>query len=260
MNKLLFVAAMTALISCNDAADTTASNNDSTNNGDSMSTTSQHNALSDSESKDGWKLLFDGQSLNGWHSYGRTAPGNAWKVQDGSIFLDTTNKKDWQVSDGGDLVTNDEFENFHLKLDWKLAPKGNSGIIFYIHEDSAKYEHTWHTGPEMQVLDNAGHNDATIQKHQAGDLYDLISSSKQTVKPAGEWNHVEIIANNGKLDFQLNGENIISTTMWDDNWKKMVAGSKFKDKPGFGIFKKGKIALQDHGDMVWYRNIKIKSL
>jgi hypothetical protein len=112
----------------------------------------------------------------------------------------------------------------------------------------------------MQVLDNAGHDDGKIIKHHAGDLYDLISCSQETVKPVGEWNQVEIISNNGKLDFILNGTNVVSTTMWDDNWKKLVAGSKFKDMPDFGTYKKGRIALQDHGNMVSYRNIMIKKL
>jgi hypothetical protein len=112
----------------------------------------------------------------------------------------------------------------------------------------------------MQVLDNAAHPDAKINKHMAADLYDLISSNPQTVKPAGEWNAVEIIANNGSLEFHLNGTKVLGTTMWDDNWKKMVASSKFKEWPDFGTYKKGRIALQDHGDKVWYRNIKIKKM
>jgi hypothetical protein len=112
----------------------------------------------------------------------------------------------------------------------------------------------------MQVLDNAGHADAKIIKHRAGDLYDLISSSSEPVKPAGQWNTAEITANKGKLDFYLNGQHIINTRMWDDNWKQMVAGSKFKAMPDFGKFTKGRIALQEHGDQVWYKNIKIKKL
>jgi hypothetical protein len=221
---------------------------------------SEANELSSEEANEGWILLFDGKSTSGWHSYGKPGAGSAWKVADSSLFLDTSGKSGNQGYEGGDLVTNDEFENFHLKLDWKISPKGNSGIIFYLQEDTAKYKQTWHTGMEMQVLDNTGHSDAQIHKHRAGDLYDLIASSKEAQKPAGEWNHTEIISNNGKLDFFLNGENIVSTTIWDDNWKNLIAGSKFKDMPGFGTFRKGRIALQDHGDNVWYRNIKIKRL
>jgi hypothetical protein len=111
----------------------------------------------------------------------------------------------------------------------------------------------------MQVLDNAAHPDAKITKHRAGDLYDLIVS-KEVVKPAGEWNHAEIISNNGKLEFYLNGQQTLSTNLWDENWKTLVAGSKFKERADFGTFKKGKIALQDHGDNVWFKNIRIKRL
>jgi hypothetical protein len=218
------------------------------------------NTLSSIETNEGWQLLFDGNTTNGWHTYGKSGVGAAWKVVDSSLFLDTTYKVSGQSNDGGDIVTNEEFENFHLKVDWKIAPKGNSGIIFYIQEDTTKYKQTWHTGMEMQVLDNTGHADAQINKHRAGDLYDLIASSKEAQKPAGEWNHVEIISKNGKLDFFLNGVNIVSTTLWDDNWSNLIANSKFKDMPGFGTFRKGKIALQDHGDNVWFRNIKIKRL
>jgi hypothetical protein len=207
----------------------------------------------------GWVSLFDGKTTAGWHSYGKTTAGDAWKVADGTIYLDTTKKEGWQTT-GGDICTVDEYNNFDLKLEWKIAPKGNSGIIFYIHEDTAKYKYVWYTGPEMQVVDNEGHDDGKIIKHKAGDLYDLISCSKITVKPAGEWNDVEIISKDGKLDLFLNGTNVVSTMMWDDSWKKMIAGSKFKEMPDFGTYKKGRIALQDHGNMVWYRNIRIKKL
>lgn len=218
------------------------------------------NTMSSTEANEGWQLLFDGNTTNGWHTYGRSDVGGAWKVVDNSLFLDTSYKQKGSSNEGGDLVTNDEFENFHLKLDWRIAPKGNSGVIFYVQEDTAKYKQTWHTGMEMQVLDNAGHKDAQINKHKAGDLYDLIASSQEAQKPAGEWNHVEIVSKNGKLDFFLNEVNIVSTTIWDDNWRNLIVNSKFKDMPGFGTFKKGKIALQDHGDNVWFRNIKIKRL
>jgi Domain of Unknown Function (DUF1080) len=217
------------------------------------------NTLTDAQKSEGWQLLFDGATKKGWHVYNNKSDGSAWKVADGALYLDTAKKKDWQVQGGGDIVTDEEYDNFHFKVDWKVAPKGNSGIIFYIKED-AKYEHTWHTGPEMQVLDNAGHSDANINKHRAADLYDLIASSPETVKPAGEWNHVEIISQNGNLEFHLNGTKVLQTTMWDDNWKQMIAGSKFKPRADFGTYKKGRIGLQDHGDLIMYRNIMIKKL
>ena len=219
-------------------------------------TTTENPLLTSEEQKEGWQLLFDGSSTDGWHNYGGGPVGYAWKVTDGTLHFDGSLKKDTIAQD---IVTNDEFENFDLKLEWKVDTNGNSGIMFYVVEDTAHRRPYW-TGPEMQVLDNNGHPDAKIAKHRAGDLYDLISSSKETVKPALEWNQAEIKAVNGKLDFYLNGENIVSTTMWDENWNKMIAGSKFKQWPGFGTFKKGRICLQDHGDKVWFRNIKIKKM
>jgi len=202
----------------------------------------------------GWVDLFDGKTTKGWHSYGQTSAAAQWEAKDGAIHLDKAK------GGSGDLVTDKEYGNFDLKLEWKISPNGNSGILFYVHEDPAKYEEAYYTGPEMQVLDNNGHPDGKIHKHRAGDLYDLIPCSKETVRPVGEWNQVEIISNNGSLKLFLNGTNVVSTTMWDESWKSLVAGSKFRQWPDFGTFKRGRIDLQDHGNEVWYRNIKIKEL
>ncbi|WP_232058278.1 3-keto-disaccharide hydrolase [Nibribacter ruber] len=207
-----------------------------------------------------WQLLFDGKTTTGWHTYGEKTIGKAWKVEDGTLRLDASSKKDWQTAEGGDIVTDQSFDNFHLKMEWKIAPNGNSGIILFVQEDSALYPYPWSTGPEIQVLDNAGHPDAKIQKHRAGDLYDLIASSPETVKPAGQWNQVEIISQNSQLTVTLNGTQVVATTLWDDAWKQLIAKSKFAQMPGFGMFQSGKIALQDHGDDVWYRHIMIKRL
>jgi hypothetical protein len=248
-NKIIvFIAALSILAACNNNPDSKTEN---------YTTTSAEMKTTDNDS--GWVSLFDGKTTAGWHSYGKATAGDAWKVADGALYLDTTKKEGWQTT-GGDICTTDEYDNFDLKLEWKIAAKGNSGIIFYINEDTVKYKYCWQTGPEMQVVDNEGHPDGKIIKHKAGDLYDLISCSTETVKPVGEWNEVEIKSNNGKLDLYLNGTNVVSTTLWDESWKKMIAGSKFKDMPDFGTIKKGRIALQDHGNMVWYRNIKIKKL
>jgi hypothetical protein len=244
MRKLFMFACAAALLSaCN-------SENNKTEN----------TANTDQPAESEWTRLFDGVSTTGWHKYGGGQAGSAWKVADSVLYLDTSGKKNGKVEGGGDLVSDEEYENFHLKLEWKIAKDGNSGIIFYTHEDTSKYKTSWETGPEMQVVDNEGHPDGKVEKHKAGDLYDLISCSKMTVKPAGEWNLAEIRAFNGKLDLFLNGENVVSTTMWDDNWKKMVEGSKFRDMPAFGTYKKGHIVLQDHDNMVSYRNIVIRRL
>ncbi len=216
-------------------------------------------SLTEQQRNEGWQLLFDGKTTSGWHKYGGTAVGSAWKVENGTLRLQVGEKEDWQIKNGGDIVSDEVFENFHLKLEWRIDTGGNSGVMFYVHEEN-KYKHPWETGPEMQVLDNERHPDAKIPKHRAGDLYDIIAVSKETVKPALEWNQVEIKAHNGKLDFWLNGENVVSTTLWDDNWKAMLKNTKWAQHKDFATYKKGKIALQDHGNNVWFRNVMIRRL
>ncbi|MFT3949385.1 MAG: DUF1080 domain-containing protein [Agriterribacter sp.] len=215
----------------------------------------QNNGLSAAEKKAGWKLLFDGTTTNGWHSYGKTTLGEAWDVQDGALHLGPHEGE----AAGGDATTADEYGNFELKLDWKISPNGNSGVIFLVNE-SPEYERSYLTGPEMQVLDNNGHPDAKIIKHRAGDLYDLITSKPENVKPVGEWNSIIIKLKNGKLELWQNGAKVVSTTIGDEAWNKLVAGSKFKNMPGFAKAKQGRIVLQDHGNEVWYKNIKIREL
>ena len=229
MQKLLMIACVAFIVSCN--------SENSNSNSPEMKTDSTQKTQ-DSISNNGWISLFDGKTTNGWHKYGGGPVGSGWKVQDGAIYLDTTVKVNGK-RDGGDIVTDEEFENFDLKLEWKIAKNGNSGVMFCVHEDTTKYKAPYETGPEMQVLDNDGHPDGKIKKHRAGDLYDLISCSKETVKPVGEWNQVEIKLLNGKLDFYLNGENVVSTTMWDDNWNKLVAAVNLKPCPGLVHSKKG---------------------
>ncbi len=214
-------------------------------------------SLSKKEKKEGWKLLFDGKTTNGWRGYLKQDAPGAWKVQDGALFLDTDAKK--AGASGGDLITADEYENYELELEWKISEGGNSGIIFSVHEDP-KFRATYATGPEMQVLDDARHSDGKIHKHNSGDLYDLIASPARYAKPVGEWNTAKIIKKNNKLTLIFNGQKTAETTMGTDEWKKLVGESKFKTWEGFGAYAKGHIALQDHGDKVWYRNIKIRQL
>lgn len=213
------------------------------------------NELTAKEKKAGWKLLFDGSTTNGWHSYGKTTLGEAWTVKDGTLHLGPHEGEEA----GGDATTAEEYVDFEFKLDWKISPNGNSGVIFLINE-SPEYKRSYLTGPEMQVLDNNGHPDAKIIKHRAGDLYDLITSKPENVKPVGEWNSIIIKLKAGKLELWQNGVKVVSTTIGDEAWNTMVAGSKFKNMPGFAKAKQGRIALQDHGNEVWYKNIKIRKL
>ncbi|HEY2348745.1 MAG TPA: DUF1080 domain-containing protein [Puia sp.] len=217
----------------------------------------EHNQLTEAEKKDGWKLLFNGTSTAGWHTYNKSTFGPAWRIVDGTLFCDSTVKI--PKGEEGDICTEKEYENFDLKYSWKIAKNGNSGVMFLVQE-SKKLEAPYLSGPEMQVLDNDGHPDGKIHKHRAGDLYDLIASSSEPVHPVGEWNDAEIKLDHGKLNLYLNGVNVVSTTMWDANWDALVKGSKFSQWPTFAKSKKGHIDLQDHGCDVWFRDIKIKTL
>lgn len=202
----------------------------------------------------GWESLFDGHDLKGWHSYLKDKPGTDWKAADGAIMLDAA-----AGGTGGDLVTDAEYGNFELELDWKISETGNSGIIFLVHED-ARYPHTYMTGPEMQVLDNVKASDNKKKNHLAGSLYDLIPADPSVVHPAGSWNHVKMRLDKGRLTFWMNGHQVVDTRLWDDGWKKMIAASKFHQWPEFATYRKGHLALQDHGHTVWYRNIRIRQL
>ncbi len=206
-----------------------------------------------------WIELFNGRNTDGWHIYNNISDGSAWKVTDGILHLDAMEKENGMIIGGGDLVTNKQYASFHLKLEWKLDTGGNSGILFHVQEEPS-LERSWHSGPEMQVLDNAVHRDASIDTHRAGDLYDLIAASPETVNAAGEWNLAEIIVQHASLRFRLNGIDTLTTELWNESWKERISASKFRDFPGFGMHRKGHIVLQDHGDPVWYRNIVLREL
>jgi len=214
----------------------------------------QPNTLTSQEKQDGWQLLFNGQNFNGWHTYHKKNVTNAWKIKDGAIMLDHQ-----ENTEGGDLVTDGEYQNYELSLEWKISKEGNSGIIFNVHE-SPDYSQTYLTGPEMQVLDNKYAEDNKKDSHLAGSLYDIIAADPKPVKPYGEWNKVKIRMDDGHLTFWMNGEKVVETQMWNQHWKELVNKSKFADWDGFAEYKKGHIALQDHGHPVWYRDIKIRKL
>jgi hypothetical protein len=212
------------------------------------------NELSAKEKKEGWHLLFDGKTKAGWHNYLQTSAGPAWGVSDGALQLDPKEKEGQ-----GDVVSDKEYENFELQIDWNIAEEGNSGIMFIVHEDKA-FENTYFTGPEYQLLDDKKAEDNKKPNHLAGSLYDLVTPAKAAENPAGQWNHTVIRMQNGELTFWLNGVQTVKTHLWDANWKELVAKSKFKGWKGFAAYHKGHIALQDHGYHIAFRNIKIKEL
>jgi Domain of Unknown Function (DUF1080) len=216
------------------------------------------NSLTAQEKSEGWKLLFNGTNLAGWHSYLANAPGKAWQVEDGTIFLNKNNKSTYH--DFTDLVTDDEYENFDLKMEWKMEPCANSGVMFYVHE-SPEFKNTYESGPEMQIADLDCNDDGRILKCRAGDIYDLISADTEWVNKGGQWNRYEIKSQNGHLILYMNGHKTIETQLWDNHWFDMIKGSKFTQWPGYGTFKKGHISFQGtENGKLWYRNIKIRKL
>ncbi|HNG90350.1 MAG TPA: DUF1080 domain-containing protein, partial [Saprospiraceae bacterium] len=229
----------------------------------------EDNTLTDKEKAAGWQLLFDGKSISNWHNYGKTTIGKSWVIDDNAIHLAAKPNPDggWQAPDGGDIVSAEDYGDFELELDWKIGACGNSGIIYHVKEDPAKYGYVWMTGPEMQVLDNACHPDSKYPKHRAGDLYDLVECKYVTVKPAGQWNHVRLVFRKGKVEHWLNHRKLVEVQMFKNGkptqtWLDLIAKSKFPKipAPDFGLMQSGKLALQDHGDPVWYKNIKIRKL
>ena len=219
------------------------------------------NTLTAEEKKQGWKLLFDGKSMAEFRNFKKQTLGKDWIIDQNAIHLNAKKNPEghWQTIDGGDIITKEAYDNFELMLDWKISNCGNSGIIFNVAEE-AKFNYVWETGPEMQILDNTCHPDTKFPTHRAGDLYDMIECKYPTEKPAGQWNSIRIVSNQGKVTFWLNGYQVVNFTMFDKSWQERIAKSKFKDMPGFGQFKKGHIALQDHGDKVWFKNMKIRKI
>lgn len=216
------------------------------------------NTLTAKETSEGWKLLFNGKNLIGWHSYLEKVPGKAWQVQDGAIFLNKNSKSVYK--DFADLVTDDEFEDFDLKIEWKMEPCANSGLMFYVHE-SPEFKNTYESGPEMQIADLACNDDGRILKCRAGDLYDLVPADTEWVNQAPKWNLYEIKSKDGHVEFFQNGHKILQTDFWTDQWRDMIKNSKFIEWPGFGTFKKGHVSFQGtENGKLWFRNIKIRKL
>lgn len=222
------------------------------------------NTLTEAEAADGWKLLFDGTSSEGWRGYGKETFPGAWEIVDGTLHMIGSGRGEAGAKDGGDILYDQQFQNFHFKVEWKVSEGGNSGI-FYLGQESPDLDFIWKTAPEMQVLDNERHPDANAGKdgnRKAGSLYDLIPANPQNAKPAGEWNTAEVKVFKGSVWHYQNGEVVLEYHLWTPEWNELVAGSKFPElNPNWAdVASKGFIGLQDHGDDVWFKNIKIKEL
>lgn len=255
------IAGVALLFSCksstgNNAADSLAA--------DTTEVVAMPNTITDAEKAEGWVLLFDGTSTAGWRGYNKTAfPDSGWEVVDGTLHCLETGTGEAGL--GGDIIYDKKFKDFEFSMEWKVGTGGNSGI-FYLAQEK-KDQPIWKSSPEMQILDNAKHPDAklgTDGNRMAGSLYDLIPAKPQNSKPAGEWNSITIMVYQGTVVHYQNGEKVLEYHLWTDDWKNMINNSKFKGWDDFlnagGPEKQGYIGLQDHGNDVWFRNIKIKTL
>ena len=223
--------------------------------------TTKMNALTEKEKEEGWILMFDGETSEGWINYNKeTFPEQGWVIEDGTLQCLGSGHGE-AGGKGGDIIYDQKFKDFHLKLEWKISEGGNSGIFYLAKETEG--EPIWKSSPEMQILDNEKHIDANLGKdgnRKAGSLYDLIPAKPQNAKPAGEWNAVEVLVYQGTVVHKMNGETVVEYHLGTDEWEEMIENSKFKDFEEFGKYREGYIGLQDHGNDVWFRNLKIKEL
>ena len=222
-----------------------------------MAFAQQPNTLTQQEREEGWILLFNGKNSEGWRGYNRASfPEKGWRVRNGMLTVA-------EGGGGGDIITTDVYEDFILKLEWRVEEGGNSGIFYAALEQPE--EPIYWSAPEIQILDNQNHPDATRGQNgnrQATSLYDLIPAEPQNANPHGQWNRIQIVVrNNGAhVEHWMNGEKVVEYERWTDAWYEMIRNSKFAPHPEFGAAHQGYIGLQDHGDRVDFRNIKIKEL
>lgn len=206
--------------------------------------------------KGDWTQLFDGKTLNGWHGFNKVGPVNNWMIQNGVLICLGAAKGDT----GGDLVSNEKFDNFELTWEWKVDKGSNSGVMYHVIEDP-KYKAPYETGPEYQIIDDVTYPVKLEDWQKAGNDYAMtLANDKKKLKPVGEWNYSKIVFNNGHVEHWLNGEKIVEFQAWTKEWNKKRMEGKWATYPDYGLAKTGRIALQDHGKKAYFRNIKIKRL
>lgn len=219
--------------------------------GDHWHDVRRHNVLTPEEIQAGWELLFDGTSPEHFRGFRRADfPSQGWVVEEGTL-------RHVAGAGGGDIITRRIFADFEFACEWKVAPGGNSGIMYRCTEAGSA---TWATGPEMQILDNGAHPDARRAATSAGALYGLIPCAHDVIRPAGEWNAVRIVARGNRIQHWVNGFLVVEYEIGGQAWERLIRGTKFETMPGFGQAARGHIALQDHGDDVWFRNIRIREI
>jgi hypothetical protein len=219
------------------------------------------NKLTDTETKQGWILLFNGKNFDGWRQCNGTSVAANWSIEDNAMKVTTAAGKKQGEGAGTDILYGlKKFRNFELSVDWKTSKMGNSGIFFDVREVPGKP--IYYAAPEVQVLDNKDATDNKLASHLAGSLYDMLPADPKSVKPTGDWNTIVIKVKDGKVTHTQNGVKVVEYEMWTPQWDTLIARSKFKSFPGFieGISKEGFIGLQEHGYTIWFRNIKIREL
>lgn len=204
-----------------------------------------------------WTALFNGRDLDGWRSYNAGQPNPGWIVEDGAIVLDVDESTEEMTA--GDLITEQQFERFELELEWRISEGGNSGVFFRVREIPGQ-EVAYLTGIEMQVLDDDVHVDGGNALTSSGACYALYAPTADVLRPVGEWNEVRLLVDGDRVEHWLNGRKIVEYVIGSDDWNRRVAESKFADWEHFAKYRKGHIALQDHTDRVWFRNIRIREL
>lgn len=209
----------------------------------------------------GWVSLFDGKTTTGWRGvYLPAFPEQGWKVEEGCLIH--TASQGGESNSGGDIITEKQYRNFELELEFNVAEGGNSGIKYFVQETMPRPKGSA-IGCEFQILDDERHPDAKLGKNgnrTIGSLYDLIPATNKKPNPPGSWNKARVVVNGANVEHYLNGDLVVKYTRGNDAWRELVAGSKYKDKTGFGEAEQGHILLQDHGDLVKFRNIRIKEL
>jgi len=226
------------------------------------------NTLTARERSDGWTLLFDGKTFDGWRGLGRDhMPTGYWTIEDGTLKKiasgEVPRMADGQPVEGGDIMTEQTYRNFELSFEWKIGPGGNSGVKYNVSEEISTSIGGAHSalGFEYQVIDDAGYPGKLKDTQTAGALYDLIPPDlAKELMPVGQFNHTRIILHNNHGEHWLNGRKIVEFELGTPRLDSLIAASKFRDIPRFGEHKDGHIVIQDHVDAAWYRNIKIREL
>lgn len=210
------------------------------------------NTLTAMEAKQGWTLLYDGRTTEKWHKYGTQGPvGSAWKSTAGELVFTP------RSGEGGDIMTGEDYTSFELKLDWNIAPRGNSGIFFHV---DPTLDGAAHSGLEMQILDDAGHSDGRSTMTSAGSAYTMYPGVKAFIRPAGQWNSYRLKVNQGRVQHYANGTFVLEYQLGSTEWEARLAESWLRAFKDYGRKGTGRIVLQDHGDKVRFKNIKIRRL